>query len=184
LSCLAPVSDDAKGSGGTPGGPRWTSLPGRPMARDAAWARAAPSADANSPAAAEAGLAVLLEACERAVEELGSSVPPAQLRALLVIDQTGSLNLSRLAGALGASASAASRLCDRMQAAGLLRRDRAAVSRREIVLVPTESGRRLAGWVAGQRRAALADVLRSLSDDSQEALVTALQELAAGHGRR
>jgi DNA-binding MarR family transcriptional regulator len=154
------------------------------MARDTAWARAAPSAGANGHASAEAGLAVLLEACERAVEELGSSVPPAQLRALLVIDHAGSMNLSRLAGALGASASAASRLCDRMQAADLLRRDRAAASRREIVLVPTESGRRLARWVAGQRRVALAEVLRSLSDDSQEALVAALGELAAGSGRR
>ena len=182
MSCLAPVSDDAKGSGGTPGGPRRTSLPVYSMARDTAWIQAAPSADANGHAAAEAGLAVLLEACERAVEELGSSVPPAQLRALLVVDQAGSMNLSRLAGALGASASAASRLCDRMQAAGLLRRDRAAASRREIVLVPTESGRRLASWVAGQRRAALGDVLGSLSDHSQEALVTALRELAA-HGK-
>jgi DNA-binding MarR family transcriptional regulator len=154
------------------------------MARDTAWVRAAPSPGTNGHASAEAGLAVLLEACERAVEELGSSVPPAQLRALLVIDHAGSMNLSRLAGALGASASAASRLCDRMQAAGLLRRDRAAASRREIVLVPTESGRRLARWVAGQRRAALTEVLRSLSDDSQEALVAALGELAAGSGLR
>jgi DNA-binding MarR family transcriptional regulator len=147
------------------------------MARDVAWAHAAPAAS-NGHAAAEAGLAVLLEACERAVEDLGSSVPPAQLRALLVIDHAGSLNLSRLAAALGASASAASRLCDRMQAAGLLKRDRAAASRREIVLVPTESGRRLARWVAGQRHAALLEVLRSLSGDGQQALVTALGELA------
>jgi hypothetical protein len=91
---------------------------------------------------AESGLSVLLEACERAVEEVGVAVPPVQLRALLVIDRAGSLNLSRLAGLLGASASAASRLCDRMQAAGLVSRDRAVVSRREIVVVPTESGRR------------------------------------------
>ncbi|MGD0377399.1 MAG: MarR family transcriptional regulator [Streptosporangiaceae bacterium] len=68
---------------------------------------------------AESGLSVLLEACERAVEEIGAVVPPVQLRALLVIDRAGSLNLSGLAGLLGASPSAASRLCDRMQAAGL-----------------------------------------------------------------
>jgi DNA-binding MarR family transcriptional regulator len=162
------------------GRPRCVKLPGYPMARDMAWPSVAPSADGNGHGAAEAGLAVLLEACERAVEELGSSVPPAQLRALLVIHQARSMNLSRLAAALGASASAASRLCDRMQAAGLLKRDRAAASRREIVLVPTESGRRLALWVAARRRAALADVLQSLTDGGQEALVTALGELALG----
>src|SRR5215472_87910 len=92
---------------------------------------------------AETGLALLIEASDRAVEELGLSVPPAQIRALLIIDRAGSLNLSRLAEALGASLSAASRLCDRIQSAGLLARGRAA-SRREIVLIPTESGRRLA----------------------------------------
>ena len=66
------------------------------------------------------------------------------------------------------------------QAAGLLKRDRAAASRREIVLVPTESGRRLAQWIAARRRAALAKVLQSLTDGGQEALVTALGELALG----
>jgi DNA-binding MarR family transcriptional regulator len=67
-----------------------------------------------------------------------------------------------------------------MQAAGLLTRDRAAASRREIVLVPTESGRRLAEWVRGRRRAALAEVLGAMSADGREALARGLVELAAG----
>ena len=128
---------------------------------------------------AEAGLAMLIEASERAVEETGSSVPPAQIRALLIIDRAGSLNLTRLAEALGASPSAASRLCDRIQAAGLLKRDRTAASRREVVLFPTESGRRLAEWVRGRRRAALGDVLEAMSPDGREALTKGLRELAA-----
>ena len=111
-----------------------------------AWAAADGEVDVTS---AEAGLSVLLEACERSLEELGAAVPPAQMRALLIIGGAGSLNLSRLALALGASASAASRLVDRMQAAGLLTRDRAAASRREIVLVPTESGAAAGGVGAG-----------------------------------
>jgi DNA-binding MarR family transcriptional regulator len=131
---------------------------------------------------AESGLSVLLEACERAVEEVGVAVPPVQLRALLVIDRAGSLNLSRLAGLLGASASAASRLCDRMQAAGLVSRDRALVSRREIVVVPTESGRRLAEWVRARRRAALGGLLAGMSADGREALARGLGELAGGAG--
>jgi DNA-binding MarR family transcriptional regulator len=135
--------------------------------------------DVNS---AEAGLSALLESCERAVEDLGSSVPPAQLRALLIIGRTGSLNLSMLAEALGASASAASRLCDRMQAAGLLTRGRAAASRREIVLLPTETGRKLAEWVRGRRRAVLGDVLQAMSPGGREALVRGLRELAEDVG--
>jgi DNA-binding MarR family transcriptional regulator len=128
---------------------------------------------------AAVGLTVLLEVCERAVEEVGAAVPPAQLRALLVIDREGSLNLNRLAGLLGASASAASRLCDRMHAAGLVTRDRAASNRREILLLPTGSGRRLADWVRGRRRAALADLLRGMSPDGAEALARGLEEIAA-----
>jgi DNA-binding MarR family transcriptional regulator len=145
------------------------------MERDTTWPSADGQLDVSS---AETGLTVLLEACERAVEELGSAVPPAQMRALMIIDRTGSLNLSRLAAALGASASATSRLCDRMQAAGLLTRDRAAASRREIVLLPTESGRRLAQWVQSRRRAALSDVLQTMSPSGREALVQGLKEIA------
>ena len=145
------------------------------MGGDAAWAGSDGPLDVSS---AETGLAVLLESCEKAVEDLGSSVPPAQLRALLIIGRTGSLNLSMLAGALGASASAASRLCDRMQAAGLLTRGRAAASRREIVLLPTETGRKLADWVRSRRRAVLGDVLQAMSPGGRDALVRGLRELA------
>ena len=129
---------------------------------------------------AETGLARLIEASERAVEDLGSAVPPAQIRALLIIDRAGSLNLSRLAESLGASPSPASRLCDRMLARGLLTRDRAPASRREIVLVPTESGRRLAGWVRARRRVALGNVLQAMSPDGRDALAEGLRELAVG----
>jgi DNA-binding MarR family transcriptional regulator len=132
-------------------------------------------------ASAETGLAVLIEACERAVEGVDPDVPPAQMRALLTIDHAGSLNLTRLAGALGTTPSAASRLCDRMQAAGLVTRDRAA-SRREIVLLPTESGRQLAEWVRSRRRSALRDVMETMSPGSREALVQGLRELAAESG--
>jgi DNA-binding MarR family transcriptional regulator len=154
------------------------------MGRDMAWPAAASPTDGRpGDGSAENGLAVLLEACERAVDELGSSVPPAQLRALLIIDQAGTLNLSGLASELGATASAASRLCDRMEAAGLVIRDRAAASRREIVLLPTESGRRLAEWVRRRRRSALGAVLDSMTQDGREALAQGLREVAVGLGR-
>ncbi len=130
----------------------------------------------------ESGLTALLAAYERSVEEAGAVIPQAQLRALLVIEQAGSLNLSQLAAALAASASATSRLCERMQLADLLTRDRAAASRREIVLLPTEAGRRLAGWVRGRRRAALEEVLRQMSPAGRAALARGLAELGAGAG--
>ena len=77
-------------------------------------------------ARAEAGLSVLAEAWQRAVEQLGSVTPPAQLRALLIVDEAGAINLTKLARMLGASTSATSKLCDRLVAAGLLARQQAA----------------------------------------------------------
>jgi DNA-binding MarR family transcriptional regulator len=140
-----------------------------------AWA--APSRQ-PSEGQAEAGLAALLEACEKAVEEIMSAVPPAQLRALLIVRRADGLNLGRLARALGSSASATSRLIDRMETAGLLRRDRAASNRREILVLTTESGRRLSEWVSDQRRRVLRRILASMSPDGREALCRGLGELA------
>jgi DNA-binding MarR family transcriptional regulator len=131
-------------------------------------------------ARAEAGLSVLAEAMQRAVEQLGSVTPPAQLRALLIVDEAGAINLTRLARMLGASASATSKLCDRLVAAGLLARQQAAASRREITLRSTESGQRVARWVRDQRRAALDRTLASLSPEGRQDLTRGLAEL----GRR
>ncbi len=131
---------------------------------------------------AERGLGALIEACERAAEEIGAVIPQAQLRALMIIDRAGRLNLSQLATAVSASASATSRLCDRMEQAGLITRDRDSACRREIVLLPAESGRRLAEWVRGRRRAALANLLETMTPDGREALARGLDELAVAAG--
>jgi DNA-binding MarR family transcriptional regulator len=126
---------------------------------------------------AEAGLSVLFEAWQRAIEELGAMLPPAQVRALLAIEAQDDLNVTGLARALGASPSATSRLCDRLVAAGLLSRVPAAASRREILLQLTESGQRLAAWIRDQRKTALIRVLDAISEDGRADLVRGLSEL-------
>jgi DNA-binding MarR family transcriptional regulator len=137
-----------------------------------------PPGEAADLARAEAGLSVLTEALQRAVEQLGSVTPPAQLRALLIVDSSAAMNLTRLAGLLGASTSATSKLCDRLVAAGLLARGPAAVSRREITLRSTESGQRVAQWVRVQRRAALDQTLTSMTPEGRRDLARGLAELA------
>jgi DNA-binding MarR family transcriptional regulator len=127
---------------------------------------------------AEAGLTVLIEAWQQAVEELGGVLPPGQLRALLIVETVGRVNLTGLARELGASPSATSKLCDRMAAAGLLNRETAAASRREITLRLTESGQRLANWVRDQHRAGLARTLASMSPEGRADLLRGLTELA------
>ena len=126
---------------------------------------------------AEAGLSALLEAWQRAIEELGAMIPPAQVRALLIIEVADDLNMTGLARLLGASPSATSRLCDRLAAAGLLDRLPAVASRREILLQLTESGQRLAAWIREQRHAALLRVLEEISPDGRADLARGLSEV-------
>jgi len=118
----------------------------------------------------EAALTRVWARWERAVEQLGGAVPATQLRALLIIDDSGPLLPGQLAMALGTSVSGASRLSDRMTAAGLLGSG----------LAITETGQRLASWIRERRRAVLIHELKSMSADGHQALACGLSELA-GH---
>lgn len=126
----------------------------------------------------ERGVMVLIEAFDAALEEIGSTVPPTQLRALLIIDRVGRPSLGDLAKALGASASATSRLCDRMQTAGLVERA-AGGDRRSVTLALTASGRRLADWVGQRRREALQRLLSAMTPKAGAALEEGLRALTA-----
>lgn len=127
----------------------------------------------------EAALAEVWARWERVLEGLGGAVPAGQLRALLVIDDCGVLPVAGLAEALGISGSAASRLCDRLEAAGLVAWDLAGNGDQALMLAVTQAGQRLAGWVREQRRSDLAHALESMSAEGRQALVRGLTELTA-----
>jgi DNA-binding MarR family transcriptional regulator len=61
-------------------------------------------------------------------------VSPSQLRALLVIEKHEGANLRTLSEVLGSRPSSLSRLCDRMEAMGLVYRSPSPTSRREVEL--------------------------------------------------
>jgi DNA-binding MarR family transcriptional regulator len=90
---------------------------------------------------------------ERAVEELGGAVPASQLRAVLLIDDTGAVSPGRLALGLGLSASSASSLSDRMETTGLLSYGAgvAADGQSGITLALTAAGQALAAWIRDRR---------------------------------
>src|ERR1700749_1098314 len=87
-------------------------------------------------AAAEGGVAAeaLVGIWAQVAESLDVRVSPPQLRALTAVGRYGELNLSQLAEALGALPSSASRLCDRLEAGGLLTRDTGRARRRAVRL--------------------------------------------------
>ncbi len=127
----------------------------------------------------ETGLAVLRKACDKAVDKLGGAVPGVQLRALLIFDDAGgSLDMRQLAAELTTSVTAASKVCDRMQEAGLVTVEDTS-SRGAFCCMLTDSGTRLARWIRDRQRMALSKVVYSMRPPARDALIHGLGELAA-----
>jgi DNA-binding MarR family transcriptional regulator len=110
------------------------------------------------------------------------AVPPAQLRVLTVVAANRHTNMSRLAEALAVVPSSASRLCDRLEATGLLRRVPDPRDRREVRLLLTSAARRLLDDLHCRRRDALATVLQRMPAAAREELVRALRAFQAATG--
>ncbi|MCZ4103479.1 MULTISPECIES: MarR family winged helix-turn-helix transcriptional regulator [Streptomyces] len=90
------------------------------------------------------------------------SIPPSQLRALTVIEECEGANLRALSQALGSRPSAVSRLCDRLEAAGLLERTPSATSGREIELRLTSHGQTALADIRAARHNELTAVLQTM----------------------
>lgn len=120
----------------------------------------------------------------RAEQGLEPAISPIQLRAVEAISRFGRLNLGGLAEELGAIPSSASRLCDRLEAAGLIVREPAREDRREIIVRLTDQGERLHTQLVRRRRTAVRDVLTHMSPTSRARLIDALTEFGQACERR
>ena len=106
------------------------------------------------------------------------AVPPAQLRVLTIVARNRHTNMSRLAEALEVVPSSASRLCDRLEATGLLRRVPDPRDRREVRLMITPAARRLLDHLRDRRREALGRVIERMSPAARQELVRSLRAFA------
>ncbi|MEU7586282.1 MarR family transcriptional regulator [Micromonospora sp. NPDC049230] len=129
-------------------------------------------------AALDEAAAALLGIWESAREGTAHRVSGAQLRAVTVVEQHDGINLRRLATRLDMLLSSASRLCDRLVAAGMLEREPGRFDRREISLHLTPEGRRLLAELRADRRAQLAVVLAEMSPEGRDALLSGMREFA------
>jgi DNA-binding MarR family transcriptional regulator len=125
-------------------------------------------------AAVESTAESLLGVLDAARLAQSPAVPPTQLRVLTIIANARHTNMSRLAEALDVVPSSASRLCDRLEATGLLRRVPDPRDRREVRLLLTPTAVRLLDDLRERRQAALAEVLERMSPASRQELVRAL----------
>jgi DNA-binding MarR family transcriptional regulator len=136
--------------------------------------QADPEAAARAAAEVEAAAEALVGIWAHVAESLDVRVSPTQLRALTAVGQYGELNLSQLAEVLGALPSSASRLCDRLEAAGLLTRDTGRASRRAVSLRLTPEGEALLDLARTSRQEQIAQVLGTMTPAARRELAEGL----------
>ncbi|WP_338692975.1 MarR family winged helix-turn-helix transcriptional regulator [Streptomyces sp. Q6] len=145
---------------------------------------AAPSDDPGTGWTAEAAEAVETMAAlwARAARSTSPKVSELQLQALLAARAEPHINLRALAEAVGAAPPAASRLCDRLEAAGLLRRGPAPAGRREIGLTLTTQGHDVLDTVGVRRDELFGAVLSRMPDAARQDLLTGLRAFGEASG--
>jgi DNA-binding MarR family transcriptional regulator len=147
--------------------------------------RAEPVASQRAAAEVEAAADALVGIWAHVAENLDVRISPTQLRALTAVGRYGELNLGQLAEALGALPSSASRLCDRLEAAGLLTRDTGRASRRAVSLRLTPGGEALLEQARRRRREQIAQVLEAMPPAARAQLaegLAAFQQAAEAQG--
>lgn len=105
-----------------------------------------------------------------AAQEASLRLSPHQLRALRTLQAAPGLNLTSLADRLDIGLPTASRLCDRLAAAGLLERAPHPGTRREVQLRLTAHGRHVLREVAARRTRALTTALEAMQPAERAAL--------------
>ena len=117
----------------------------------------------------------------RAADRLGG-ISIVQLRALTVLRGLREANLGRLAEGMGVTVSTASRLVDRLVAAGLVDRRPSPHSRRELALTLAAAGRDLLDRYDEQRLEELRAGLDVLTGDARAVAVAVLGDYASAIG--
>jgi DNA-binding MarR family transcriptional regulator len=127
---------------------------------------------------------VLVGIASRGLEQLGEEVTISQFRLLSVLGEYGPVASVGAAGWLGSAGSSVTRLADRLEESGHLRRRREPPNRSVVRLELTESGRALLDQVWGWRRDELTRLVGQLPPGAAETIESALRVFveAAGNG--
>ena len=107
------------------------------------------------------------------------AMTPTKLRALDVIGEETGVRVGELAERIGIDETTATRLVDRLEAAGVAERRGATDDRRVIVVGLTPAGVTLARQVAQRRQRFLSDVLTALEPEERTELVRLTAKAAA-----
>ena len=114
----------------------------------------------------------------RAADQLGA-LSVVQLRALTTLRDLRAGNLGQLAASMGIAVSTASRLVDRLVAAGVVDRQPSPRSRREVALVITDRGRELLERYDDLRLDELRSLVGRMTPSRRSDVLDALAEMSA-----
>ncbi|WP_063831354.1 MarR family winged helix-turn-helix transcriptional regulator [Streptomyces sp. NRRL F-2664] len=128
--------------------------------------------DSAAAVAAAAELLAVLHA--RGQDGAAPAVSPSQLRALLAVEGAEGVNLRTLSEVLGSRPPSVTRLCDRLEAMGLLTRSQHPSRRREVEVRLTPVGRALLEERRAIRVRELSAVLGRMAPEALDALVAGL----------
>jgi DNA-binding MarR family transcriptional regulator len=124
----------------------------------------------------------MVAVAERSLGTAAEDITLAQYRALVVLASRGSQRMVDLASALEVTPSTAGRMCDRLLRKELIRRHRARIDRREVLVSLTAAGRAVVDQATQRRRAMLAEILGRLTPVQQTAVADALRAFAEAAG--
>ncbi len=116
-----------------------------------------------------------------------ASTAPAsasQLRVLLILEHHEGINLRTLADSLASTPPSTSRLCDRLQASGLVERVVSANDRREVHLYLSKRGRTFLDDLRKRRERELRAVLDLMPAAKREALLEGLEAFRSAAATR
>ncbi|EGD53262.1 MarR family winged helix-turn-helix transcriptional regulator [Gordonia neofelifaecis] len=117
---------------------------------------------------------LLVSLSAKSIAQVDDSITIAQFRVLVLLSNSGPMNLASLAHKLSVQPSTASRMIDRLAHAELVERAPSAQTRRELIVVLTERGAATVRDVTDRRRDEIEQVISHLSRRQRQDLVRAL----------
>lgn len=117
---------------------------------------------------------LLVAVSARSLAAVEETLTLPQFRMVVLLDSRGPMKLTALADLLEVNPSTAKRMIDRLITSGMVDREPNRVTKREVVVVATEEGRRVVGEVMKRRRAEISTIVERMPAHLRHGLVEAL----------
>jgi DNA-binding MarR family transcriptional regulator len=126
---------------------------------------------------------VFVAVASKALASSTAEVTLPQFRALVLLDANGTMSVAQLAEAMGVVPSTATRMCDRLVAKKLIRRELDRSNRRQMLLSLREKGEALLAESTRRRKQEISRLLRTIPAAEQHRLAESLRVLVAAAER-